>query len=88
MIPMNPTLVILLALIQQLKPADLAAVLAALMKFIDPVIATKGPLVRWAWSILKSVLPTTSFVSEIHAATQAHFAANPQDAQHLSGQAP
>ena len=79
---MNPTIAILLTLFQQIKPEDFAAIIAAIVPLVDKVIATKGPLVRWAWAILKTVLPTPQLATELQTAAAAHLASNP----HLAAQ--
>lgn len=71
---MSPALSILLALLSRVKPEDVAAILKELAAFLDPIIATKGPLIRFAWSILRNVLlsATTNDLTKLITEVKAH----------------
>jgi hypothetical protein len=57
---MSPALTILLALLSRIRPEDVAALVKEIVAFVDPLIASKGFLVRSAWSIIRSLVLSPS----------------------------
>lgn len=60
-------LAVILALLQQIKPEDIANGLAFLVQFLDPVIAKRGFVIRTTWKMLRGMLMSPDVVQDVEA---------------------